>query len=195
MDSTAIPWIMLASVGVAACSAIAAAISAWFSWRSSQTATNAAATAANAAATATDAAATNLILKFRDRYASDEMMIDLRNLRAWHDKHGSKFAETWRDKLKQKDEEAQIVDRSRRRVASFFMNIIDLHDTGLVSKRIEKLLIDFAGFDLLYSVVEPLERELGRDYDKTRFEKLRQLRPSREGLTQLLSIDWDIRDP
>ena len=59
----------------------------------------------------------------------------------------------------------------------------------------KKLLIDFDGFDLLYSVVEPLERELGRDYDKTRFEKLRQLRPSREGLTQLLSIDWDIRDP
>jgi hypothetical protein len=113
MDSTAIPWIMLASVGVASCSAIAAAISAWFSWRSSQTATNAAATAANAAATAADAAATNLILKFRDRYASDEMMIDLRNLRAWHDKHGSKFAETWRDKLKQKDEEAHA--RPQRR--------------------------------------------------------------------------------
>ena len=178
MDSTAIPWITAVA---AACSAIAAAVSACFSWRSSRTAAN--------------AALTTLILKFRDQYAATEMLIDLRNLCAWHDKHGSKFAETWRDKLKQKDEEAQIVDRSRRRVASFFMNIIDLHDTGLVPKRTEKLLTDFDGFDLLYSVVEPLERELGRDYDKTRFEKLRQLRPSREGLTQLLSIDWDIRDP
>jgi hypothetical protein len=170
-----------ASVIVAAFSAFAAAISACFSSRSSKI--------------AADVAATTLILKFRDQYATDEMMIDLRNLRAWHDKHGSKFAETWLEKLKQKDREAQIVDRSRRRVTSFFSNIIDLHDTGLVPKRIEKLLTDFVGFDLLYSVVEPLERELGRDYDKTRFKKLRKLRPSREGLTQLLPMDWDIRDP
>jgi hypothetical protein len=147
MDSTATPCIMLASVVVAAFSAIAAAISAYFSSRSSLTAAN--------------VAATTLILKFRDQYATDAMLIDLRNLRAWHDRHGSsKFAKTWQEKLEQKNEEALIVDGSRRRVTSFFSNIIDLHDTCLVPKRIEKLLTDFAGFDLLYSVVEPLERAL-----------------------------------
>jgi hypothetical protein len=57
-------------------------------------------------------------------------------------------------------EREQIVDDARRRVTSFFSNIIDLHDTGLVPQRVEKLLTDFAGFDLLYSVVEPLERAL-----------------------------------
>jgi hypothetical protein len=90
MDSTAIPWIILASVVVAAFSAIAAAISAYFSSRSSRT--------------AADAAATTLILKFRDQYATDAMLIDLRNLRAWHDRHGSsKFAKTWQEKFEQKD--------------------------------------------------------------------------------------------
>jgi type II secretory pathway pseudopilin PulG len=93
MDSTAIPWMMLASVVMAAFSAIAAAISAYLSSRSSRTAAN--------------VAATNLILKFRDQYATDAMLIDLRNLRAWHDRHGSsKFAKTWQEKLEQKDEEA-----------------------------------------------------------------------------------------
>jgi hypothetical protein len=189
MGSTAIPWIMLASVVVAMCSAIAAAISACFSWRSSRT-------AADAAATAADAAATTLILKFRDQYATDVMMIDLRNLRAWHDRHGSsKFAKTWQEKLGQNDKGALIVDASRRRVTSFFSNIIDLHDTGLVPKRIEKLLTDFAGFDLLYSVVEPLERALSPDYDKTRFDKLRGLRPPGDGRTQYTPINWTIRDP
>src|SRR5262249_3036358 len=105
MDSTAIPWIMLASVGVAVCSAIAAAVSACFSWRSSRTAAN--------------AALTTLILKFRDQYATNEMFIDLRNLRAWHDKYGSQFAITWQQKLKN-DKEAQIVDRSRRRRYQLF---------------------------------------------------------------------------
>jgi hypothetical protein len=99
----------LASVIVAAFSAFAAAISAYFSSRSSKA--------------AADVAATTLILKFRDQYATDEMMIDLRNLRAWHDKHGSKFAEMWREKLKQKDREAQIVDRSRRRVTRTYLKI------------------------------------------------------------------------
>lgn len=188
MNSTAIPWIMLASVGVAACSAIAAAFSACFSSRSSRT-------AADAAATAADAAATTLILKFRDQYATREMLFDLRNLRAWHDKHGSKSPETWREKLRQNDEEALIVDAARRRVTNFFSNIIDLHDTGLVPKRIEKLLTDFSGFDLLYSVVEPLERAFSPDYDKTRFDKLRELRPPGDGRTQYTPMNWVIRDP
>ena len=126
MYSTAIPWITAVA---AACSAIAAAVSACFSWRSSRTAAN--------------AALTTLILKFRDQYATNEMFIDLRNLRAWHDKYGSQFAVTWQQKLKN-DKEAQIVDRSRRRVTGFFSDIIDLHDAGLVPKRIEKLLTDFA---------------------------------------------------
>jgi hypothetical protein len=176
----AIPWIMLASAVAATGSAIAAAFSACFSSRSSRT--------------AADIAAANLILKIRDHYASNEMFIDLRNLRAWHDKYGSQFAETWRRKLKN-DEEAQIVDASRRRVTSFFSNIIDLHDTGLVPKRIEKLLTDFAGFDLLYTIVEPLERALSPDYDKPRFDKLRVLRPASDGLVQFTATNWVIRDP
>jgi hypothetical protein len=175
MDQTAIAYIMLASV-------IVAAISAAFSWRSSQTAAN--------------LAATNLILKFRDQYASNEMFVDLRNLRAWYDRHGSsRFAKTWQQKLQQNDRDAEIVDRSRRRVTSFFSNIIDLHDAGLVPKQIEKLLTDFAGFDLLYTVVEPLEKVLSADYDKARFEKLRALRPPSVGLKQILPINWVIRDP
>jgi hypothetical protein len=174
MGSTVIPWIIMLAA------AVAAAFSAYFSWCSSQTAANAAATA--------------LILKIRDRYASDEMFVDLRNLRAWHDKYGSQFAATWQQKL-QNDEEAQIVDASRRRVTGFFSNIIDLHDTGLIPKRIEKLLTDFAGFDLLYTIVQPLERALSPDYDKARFDKLRALRPPSDGLKQFTATGWIIRDP
>jgi hypothetical protein len=173
---------MLVSAIAAAVSAIAAAVSAIFSWRSSRT--------------AADAAATSLILKFRDRYASNEMMVDLRNLRAWYDRHASsKFEKALKEGLEQNNKDALIVDASRRRVTSFFSNIVDLHDTGLIPKRIEHLLTDFAGFDLLYGVVEPLERALSPDYDKARFDKLRKLRPAGDGLTRYTAIDWTIRDP
>ena len=174
MDQTAIPWIMLVSV-------IVAAISAGLSWRASQTAAN--------------LAATNLILKFRDQYASNEMFVDLRNLRAWYDRHGSsRFAKTWQQQLQQNDPDAEIVDRSRRRVTSFFSDIIDLHDAGLVPKRIEKLLTHFAGFDLLYTVVEPLENALNPNYDRALFDRLRMLRPPRV-LGQFPAINWVIKDP
>jgi hypothetical protein len=65
------------------------------------------------------------------------MLADLRCLREWHDLHGSKFAEIWRQKFDQSDEEALAVDRARRHVSSFFGTIIDLHDAGLVPKRIK----------------------------------------------------------
>src|SRR5262249_33874912 len=132
---------------------------------------------------------TTLILKFRDQYATNEMLIDLRKLREWQDKHGPNFAATWRDKFRQNDEEALIVDASRRRVSHFFSSIVDLRDAGLVPKRTEKLLTDFDGLDLLYSVVEPLERELNPGYDKTRFDKLRELRPPLTGRTRHLALD------
>jgi hypothetical protein len=171
----------LASAIAAVVSAIAAAISAYFSGRSSRTAAAAAETA--------------LILKFRDQYASNVMLFDLHNLGAWHDKHGSKFAETWGKKRQQGDKEALIVNASRRRVSHFFSSVADLYDTGLVPERIRKLLIDFDGLDVFYSVVEPLERELNPGYNKTPFEILRKLRPPRAGLTQYAPINWVIRDP
>jgi hypothetical protein len=181
MDQTAIPWIMLGSAVAAAASAIAAAVSACFSSRSSRT--------------AADTAATALILKFRDQYASNEMFVDLLNLRAWYDKHGSQFEQTWKEKLEQGDKEALIVNASRRRVSSFFSNIAYLHNARLVPKQTEKLLTDFAGIDLFYGVVEPLEAALGPNYDKTPFQSLRNLRPPRAGLEQFTAIDWVIKDP
>jgi hypothetical protein len=177
VDQTAIPWITAVAAAVAA---VAAAVSAWLSFYSNRT--------------AADVAATNLVLKIREQYGSDTMLRDLRNLRAWQAIHGPNFAETWAVKLKRDDEDAREVDAARRRVSSFFGAIIDLHDAGLVPKRIEKLLTDFAGFDVLYGVVEPLERAFSPSYDKERFDKLRKLRgPS--GLAEYLAIKPVIRKP
>jgi hypothetical protein len=193
MDSTVFPWI----VAIAACaSAVAAAVSAVGSWRSSRAAASAATTAASAATTAANVAATNLILKFRDQYASHEMLIDLHNLGAWYDKYDSStFAKIWQEERQQGDKEALIVNASRRRVSHFFSSIADLYNANLVPEHLKKLLIDFDGFDVFYSVVEPLERELNPGYNRTPFDTLRKLRPPRVGLIQYAPIDWVIREP
>ena len=120
----------------------------------------------------------------------------LHNLGAWYDKYGSStFAKTWQEERQQGDKEALIVNASRRRVSHFFSSIVDLHNAGLVPERLKKLLTDFDGLDVFYSVVEPLEQELNPAYNKTPFDTLRNLRPPRVGLTQYAPIDWVIRDP
>jgi hypothetical protein len=124
------------------------------------------------------------------------MQIDLHNLGAWYDKYGSStFAKTWQEERQQGDKEALIVNASRRRVSHFFSSIADLYNANLVPEQLKKLLIDLDGLDVFYNVVEPLERELNPDYNRTPFDTLRKLRPPRVGLTQYAPIDWVIRDP
>jgi hypothetical protein len=173
MDRWVIPGIMLMSAIGTLASAIAAWRSAYFSSQSSRT-------AADAARTAADATETGLILRFVTQYASNEMLADLRKLRAWFDSHGgSTFATTWREKLEQGDKEALEVDSARRRVSHFFCAIIDLQKAGLLSDRVKKVVSGFDGFDLVHRVVEPLEEALNPAYNKEYFDKLRELRPQR----------------
>ena len=80
-------------------------------------------------------------------------------------------------------------------LATFSAPFSDLHNANLVPEQLKKLLIDFDGLDVFYSVVEPLERELNPGYNKTPFDTLRKLRPARVGRTQYAPIDWVIRDP
>jgi len=74
--SDAIPWIMLAGVGVACVSAL-------FSWRSSKVAAK--------------AAQATLYVKLHEQYASHEMLGDLRNLRSWKEDPANRedFAGRW----------------------------------------------------------------------------------------------------
>lgn len=187
MDQTAISWTAI-GVGVAAASALASAVSALFSFCSSRT--------------AADVAATSLVLRFREQYGSNRMLFDLRNLRAWHAKYPNEFAQAWAQKVEKKEKEALIIDGARRRVSSFCGAIIDLHDAGLLPRRIKALLTDFDGIDVFYYIVEPLERALGdamqrssfTSYDRGRFDRLRNLRPPRT-LGEPFPRNWVIREP
>jgi len=152
ISSAAIPWIMAASVGVACISAI-------FSWRSSQVAAN--------------TAQATLYLKFQEQYASDEMRQDLRNLTSWRELHRGEFVSTWVKLYQQNDNKALAVDRSRRRVSHFFGAIADLYNERLLSEDLTgRLATRFQGIELWFEVVEPLEKALNPDYDKSQFDTL-----------------------
>jgi len=155
ISSAAIPWIMLASVGVAC-------VSAYFSWRSSEVAAN--------------GSQATLYLKFQEQYASGQMLQDLRNLRSWREKYGPDFASRWAKQYEQNNPEALAVNESRRRVSHFYGAIADLYRNGLLSE--PRLLTNFQGIDLWFEVVEPLEKALNPDYDKSQFDALYSLNGS-----------------
>src|SRR5260370_4084799 len=162
VSSNVIPWIMFASVSVAC-------VSAFFSWRSSKVAANASQAA--------------LYLKFQEQYASHGMRDALRNLSSWRELHGGDFAHKWGELYEKNDTDALEVDKSRRRVSHFFGAIADLYKNGLLSKPLTCRLANYSGADLWFEVVEPLEEQLGCDYDRSQFETLRSLRDS-SGRTQ-----------
>jgi hypothetical protein len=72
---------------------------------------------------------------------------------------------------------------SRGDVSHFFGAIADLYKNGLISKPLARRLANYSGADLWFEVVERLEEQLGRDYDRSQFETLRSLRDS-SGRTQ-----------
>ena len=152
-------------IAIAACfSAVAASVSAFLSWRAGKATAN--------------AAQATLYLKFQEQYASHEMRQDLRNLRSWRELHGGDFANKWAKLHEHNDADAVFVDKSRRRVSHFFGAIADLYKDRLLFEPLARRFANYSGADLWFDVVEPLEEELGRDYDKSQFDTLRKLRDS-----------------
>jgi hypothetical protein len=123
-------------------------------------------------------AQTQLYMKFREKYEADRMRDDLRNLRAWREKYEANFAEEWGRRFYAREDEAMIVDSARRRVKFFFVAVSDLYAYGLLSRRFALNLLDFQGIDLLYEIVEPLEKVLNPDYNRAKFDTLRKLKGS-----------------
>jgi hypothetical protein len=157
LSPEAVPYIMLAAVGIACVSAI-------FSLRS-------------ISVTAKAAQAT-LYVKLQERYASHEMRDDLRNVRSWRELHGPDCASEWARLYDQNDADALEVDKSRRRISHFFGTIADLYRLGLLSKRLARHFANYSGADLWFDFVEPMEEELARAYDKSQFDTMRSLRGS-----------------
>lgn len=149
------------SVFISLASAIAACFSAYFSFRSSRVASR--------------ISQANLYLKFHDQYSGDQMVDDLRNLRAWRDKHGENFAEVWADGFAKGDVEAVAVDKSRRRVKYAYFGLADLVTNGFISKRLAKVALQAQGIDLLYEVAEPLDQALNPAYRKAKYDALWRL--------------------
>jgi hypothetical protein len=151
-----------------------AAIAAWGSAFLSKQANQVAAHAAQAAA---DAAQATLYRSLQQEYASREIHDAMRRLSEWYwrfEDRGLDFASEWKERW-ETEPEVRWLNEARRRVSHFFGTIADLYNGGLLSEPVARRLANFSG-DLVFVVVEPLEKELGDPrYNKLQFDILADL--------------------
>lgn len=127
------------------------------------------------------AAEAQLFCGFMEQYESVEMRDNLRILDDWEHKHGKGFEEKWIDALQQREDQeafkvADEVDQARRLVVFYFHKAVQLYELGYTKKNFFKATAcSVSGINILYDIVEKLEGALNPDYDKSTFDKLRQI--------------------
>ena len=119
---------------------------------------------------------TNLFLKFVEKYRAREMRDALRTLQMWKAEHGEEFAEKFHEAIKMGDPKADAVDEARRYVKSYFIDdALGLYELGSVTLPFLQKVTAFAGINILYDIVEPLEYAINQKHDKLKFERVREL--------------------
>jgi len=135
-----------------------------------------AALAALLAARATRRNVEGLLLKeLFSEYASPQMLVSLRRLKDWEVNHGDSFAEKWLVGIKSGIGPAMEVDLARRKLDYFYSIILWLNDSKMLSKKSVRMFGTFSGYNLLFSIVEPLDKIMNPKYNKNTFNRIRRL--------------------
>ncbi|MBK8545087.1 MAG: hypothetical protein IPL62_17030 [Caulobacteraceae bacterium] len=87
---------------------------------------------------------------FSRRYKNDDMSEALQALVKWYHARPTDFVEEWDRLLKQDDAHAKLLDRHRRIVTLYFMDIANLYKDGMISKRFGRFVANQAGLNVFY---------------------------------------------
>ncbi len=108
-------------------------------------------------------------------YCRQDMLDALRLLRDWKSSNPGEFEHIWKKKLDSSDAAAYEVDKARRYVKGYFMRAVRIYQAGYASKRFVREVCSVDGINILYDIVEPIEYALNPDYDKSKFELIREI--------------------
>jgi hypothetical protein len=123
-----------------------------------------------------------LLLELLNDYAVPDMAEALRTLRAWRSVKGDEFANEWELSMARDEPAAAAVDDARHRVTSFFRNVDELCQVGMISKRTARAAADKPGLAVLVTICAPLERRLDSRVNLGFVRRLRALCAHRRDL-------------
>ena len=120
-----------------------------------------------------------ILMAVTDSYSSEDMLEGMMILRKWKDDCGNDFAVQFGNKRKDDYANVERVDKARRRYSHFFNKIKMLDDSKIIGNRFIKRICTADQVLFLLEVVEPLEKEIevegNKTYDKTIFDFFREL--------------------
>ncbi len=112
-----------------------------------------------------------------DKYVDDKMRNALALLAELKRERGADLAEQWLVARSGGESWAVEADLARRHVTGYFVNLAQLYEGNLITKRLVKTAGCLqAGLTIFYEICEPLERALNpRGYGKQYFDILRKV--------------------
>ena len=101
-----------------------------------------------------------LFLAFSDRYSEPAMSDAIIKLMKWREEHPTDFADVWFAKYQAGDEEALQLERARRALNRYFVDIARLYESKQVDKKLAYVLLGHFGLDVYYEVCHPMWRKV-----------------------------------
>jgi hypothetical protein len=119
---------------------------------------------------------TEIFFFFRDRYTSREMNEALNLLGDWRKAHGEKFLSRWISEMESTTEMGQRLNRARRHVSRYFIDVARLYRAGFISRKLARIVTANNGFNTLIEVCEPMSKYAETHYSLEYALVLRRIR-------------------
>lgn len=117
----------------------------------------------------------DIYLRFEFRYKSEKMKAALRELAKLQP--DEKFAAEWYRDLKAGDSYARALDYCRTEVKTYFIDVIRMYQLGYASYKLTDNLLNRAGINIFFRIVEPMERQLNpENWPRKEFDEIRKIR-------------------
>lgn len=115
-----------------------------------------------------------IFMELYKEYSSPDMLGSMKYLKDWKEKHGDGFTTIFKKQYDSKYRKVKKIDECRRRVSHYFHKLRILYDEKVIDMRFAKKLATEYQIDLLLDVVEPLEKALNPNYDRTNYSWYRE---------------------
>lgn len=134
--------------------------------------TGAAVGAWRAASEARRAVEAQLLATFLEEYAEPRMHAALQTLREWAD--ANRNEDQWDIESILRNPAFTQMERANRTVKGYFDRVVRLHRQGYVSKSFVDETAHESGIEILFGIIEPVEKKIGEGYDPATFDALRR---------------------
>ncbi len=113
---------------------------------------------ARSASSATLLRRAQFYMEFTDRYNTQDMHSAMQTLISYYDSRPDDFAQHYADEFGKRSEEGIQLDKHRRTLNRYYVNIADMTDNNLLDRKMAMMLTNFQGLNIYYLIVAPMNR-------------------------------------